>query len=166
MARNKESRRVPGAPQSFIDGKLDKYNMKNLSEERRKEISRMGLEARRKNKEQRMFLQQCMESLLNLSPKSKTQIEVLKSMGISGDDANNGVLLMVALFRKGLSGDVGAIRQIVDMMDRLDILKDTGNVTQGININIVPCGEPYIMPDEVKKEIEEAEQDDDDWDDV
>ena len=65
---------------------------------------------------------------------------------------------MVSLFMKGAKGDVTAIKEIINMMDRLDILQDTGNITQGININLVQVG------NETKQNKDETE-DDELWDD-
>lgn len=125
-------------PESFKDGKIDKYNFRNRTPEEMQEIVRKSHETRKENKRKKMELQNCMRSILDLGVQSEKQRKVLKSFGITDKKITNKVLLMVSLYMKGVKGDVQAIREIVNMMDRLDILEDTGNITQGININLVP----------------------------
>lgn len=99
-----------------------------------------------------------MRSILDLGVQSEKQRKVLKSFGITDKKITNKVLLMVSLYMKGVKGDVQAIREIVNMMDRLDILEDTGNITQGININLVP------VQSNAEQEQQELSDEDAYWD--
>ena len=169
MGRNKGN-----PPQNFLNGELDKYNFKNLTPEQRKEISRKGVEARKKKKEQTMLLQNCMWALLNMNVSSNQSKEILKRAGFKDDtDGINANLLMLALFKKGLTGDAGATKVILDMMNDLDMVKQGKELSgQTININLVPKGETYIPSDDDEEDIWKAEngiletnnEDDDNWD--
>lgn len=121
------------------------------SEEERKRIARMGVEARKKKKEQNMALQNCMRQLLEMKTNSDKKKQVLRSFGFTDEELTNRSLLMVALFQKGLTGDVSAIKEITNMMDKLDMFKNTGKVTSNVTINLVATGESY-QPNEADEE--------------
>lgn len=150
-------------PENYKRGEFDKYNLRNRSDEDRKRISQMGVEARRRNREIRerqMSLQQCMKVLLSLPVSSPQQREVLKKFGFEDDEMINETLLMAALFQKGTRGDVQAISQIVDMMDRLDIYNQDKKITQGVTINLIQTGQqfnPDNLSEQEKKDIFDAE---------
>lgn len=145
-------------PKPYADGKL--INLKDRPEEERKAISRMGVEARRKNKEQKMQLQECMRQLLEMKTNKDKQKQVLRAFGFSDEELTNRSLLMVALFQKGLTGDVGAIKEITQMMDKLEMYKQTGRVQNDVTINLVATGETYQPNEKDDKEIWDAENDD------
>lgn len=147
-------------PVSYREGKLQPYNFKNLPKEVVSEYARRSAESRRKKRKEKMFLQKCMKELLGMNITSEKQKEILRKMGIDDSDMQNQTLLMVALFLKGTKGDVAAIKEIVDMMDRLDILEDTGKISQGININLIPVGE-----ENKNKESEVWDEEDEGWGD-
>ena len=142
-------------PESFKDGKIDKYNFRNRTPEEMQEIVRKSHEKKKENNRKKMELQNC---ILDLGVQSEKQRKVLKSFGITDKKITNKVLLMVSLYMKGVKGDVQAIREIVNMMDRLDILEDTGNITQGININLVP------VQSNTEQEQQELSDEDAYWD--
>lgn len=125
--------------------------------EERHEISMMGVEARRKKKEQNMALQNCMRQLLEMKTNKDKQKQILRDFGFTDEELTNRSLLMVALFQKGLTGDVSAIREIVDMMDKLDMFKNTGKITSNVTINLVPHGEQYEISDQDEQEIWKSE---------
>ena len=144
------------------------------SPEERKRIAMMGVEARRKKKEQNMALQNCMRQLLEMKTNSDKKKQVLRAFGFSDEDLTNRALLMVALFQKGLTGDVSAIKEITDMMDKLDMFENTGRVTSNVTINLVAKGETYQPNEADEQEIWDAENntdwmeeetDDDEWGD-
>lgn len=104
---------------------------------------------------------------------SNQKKEVLKKFGFTDEELTNQSLLMVALFQKGLTGDVSAIKEITDMMEKLEMFEETGKVmSNNIVINLVPTGETY-QPNEIdEKEIWDAEngvdwmdedEDEEDW---
>lgn len=130
-------------------------SLADRSPEERRRIARMGQEAYRKKKEENMQLQKCMRALLGMRVSGDKQKQLLKNQGFTDEDLTNKVLLMVALFRKGLTGDTGAIKQIVDMMDKLDMFNEGKNVTgQNITINLVP-----VSPEREPEQSEQEEKD-------
>ena len=146
--------------------------MNQRTPEERKRISRMGVEARRKKKEQNMALQNCMRQLLEMKTNSDKKKQVLRSFGFTDEELTNRSLLMVALFQKGLTGDVSAIKEITDMMDKLDMFENRGKITSNVTINLVAKGETYQPNEADEQEIWDAEngtdwmegnEDDEDW---
>ena len=154
------------APPAYYAGALEPYNFKNLSKEQMREITRKSAEARRRKRDEKMALQKSLKGLLSMDVTNKKQKQILREMGIKDTDLQNGMLLMVALMMKGIKGDVGAIKEIVNMMDRLDILEDSGKITQGVNINLVSVGneEKTNKKKKGKQKEEQEEEEDDIWD--
>lgn len=146
-------------------------NLKNKSPEERRAIAQKGVEARAKKKNERMALQKCMRTLLNLNVTNEKQKQLLRQIGIEDSDLTNQTLLMVALFKKGTMGDVSAIKEIVEMIDKLDMLEHTGKVTSNITINLVSKGDVYKPNEKDERDIWNAEnesewldeEDDDEW---
>lgn len=157
------------APGSYVEGNL--VNLKDRTPEERREIALKGVEARRKKKEQNMALQNCMRQLLEMKTNKDKQKQVLRSFGFTDEELTNRSLLMVALFQKGLTGDVSAIREITDMMDKLDMFENTGKVTSNVTINLVATGETYQPNEQDEQDIWDAEnstdwmedEDEEDW---
>lgn len=157
------------APRSYAEGNL--VNLKDRTPEERREIALKGVEARRKKKEQNMALQNCMRQLLEMKTNKDKQKQVLRSFGFTDEELTNRSLLMVALFQKGLTGDVSAIREITDMMDKLDMFENTGKVTSNVTINLVATGETYQPNEQDEQDIWDAEnstdwmedEDEEDW---
>ena len=152
------------APPAYYAGALEPYNFKNLSKEQMREITRKSAEARRRKRDEKMALQKSLKGLLSMDITNKKQKQILREMGIKDADLQNGMLLMVALMMKGIKGDVGAIKEIVNMMDRLDILEDSGKITQGVNINLVSVGNEEKTSKKKKGKQQEEQEDDDIWD--
>ena len=152
------------APPAYYAGALEPYNFKNLSKEQMREITRKSAEARRRKRDEKMALQKSLKGLLSMDITNKKQKQILREMGIKDADLQNGMLLMVALMMKGIKGDVGAIKEIVNMMDRLDILEDSGKITQGVNINLVSIGNEEKVSKKKKGKQQEEQEEDDIWD--
>ena len=159
------------------------------SPEERRAIARKGIEARKANvekrkqeKRERMQIQKVMSVILGSEVSNEKQKKLLHSLGFEGEHLTNEMLLMVALFKKGLSGDVNAIRDVTDMMEKLDIYQNSGGEQQQqIVINLMPKGTGYKPTEEVEEQIQRAEnglplessleedeawiteEDDDDW---
>ena len=152
------------APPAYYAGALEPYNFKNLSKEQMREITRKSAEARRRKRDEKMALQKSLKGLLSMDITNKKQKQILREMGIKDADLQNGMLLMVALMMKGIKGDVGAIKEIVNMMDRLDILEDSGKITQGVNINLVSVGNEEKVSKKKKGKQQEEQEEDDIWD--
>lgn len=129
------------APEAFKQGKLKGKGFESRTPEEMKEIVRKSVETRRRNREERMALQKCMRELLKVeTPLTRDKKKFLESVGLDkSENVSNQVLLMVSLFKSGMSGDTQAIKQIVDMMDKLDLFEETGEMEDDssvININI------------------------------
>lgn len=136
------------------------YGLQYRDEADRKRIARKGVRTRMKNQYEKLHLQRCMKTLLTMDVPEQQHVEILKKFGYSESaDLNNATLLMVALFRKGLSGDVSAIREITEMMDKLDIYNETKRVQQEVNIFIQPVGKAYVPNERDEEEIRKAELD-------
>ena len=127
------------------------------SPEERREIAMKGVEARKKKKEEKMVLQNCMRQLLEMKTNSDKKKQVLRAFGFKDEELTNRSLLMVALFQKGLKGDVSAIKEITDMMEKLEMFEQTGKMTNNVTINLVATGEVYQPNEEDEKEIWEVE---------
>lgn len=127
--------------------------------EERRRISQMGVEARKKKADEKKFLQKNLRELLKLRPSSRKQKEILREMGIEDADITNSMLLMTALFRKGLTGDVAAISKVVEMVEKLELFEDGKEETgQNILINLIQQGEQYTPTEEDEQDIWKAEQ--------
>lgn len=154
-------------PKPYEDGML--INMRDRTPEERHEIAMKGVEARRKKKERNMALQNCMRQLLEMKTNSDKKKQILKNFGFTDEELTNQSLLMVALFQKGLTGDVGAIKEITQMMDKLDMFKKTGKIQNNVTINLVTQGESYTPTAHDEEEIWKAEnaeewmEEDEEW---
>ena len=135
------------------------------SPEERRAIARKGIEARKANvekrkqeKRERMQIQKVMSVILGSEVSNEKQKKLLNSLGFEGEHLTNEMLLMVALFKKGLSGDVNAIRDVTEMMEKLDIYQNSGGEQQRqIVINLMPKGTGYKPSEEIEEQIQRAE---------
>ena len=135
------------------------------SPEERRAIARKGIEARKANvekrkqeKRERMQIQKVMSVILGSEVSNEKQKKLLNSLGFEGEHLTNEMLLMVALFKKGLSGDVNAIRDVTEMMEKLDIYQNSGGEQQQqIVINLMPKGTGYKPSEEIEAQIQRAE---------
>lgn len=135
------------------------------SPEERRAIARKGIEARKANvekrkqeKRERMQIQKVMSVILGSEVSNEKQKKLLNSFGFEGEHLTNEMLLMVALFKKGLSGDVNAIRDVTEMMEKLDMYQNSGGEQkQQIVINLMPKGTGYKPSEEIEEQIQRAE---------
>lgn len=135
------------------------------SPEERRAIARKGIEARKANvekrkqeKRERMQIQKVMSVILGSEVSNEKQKKLLNSLGFEGEHLTNEMLLMVALFKKGLSGDVNAIRDVTEMMEKLDLYQNSGGEQQQqIVINLMPKGTGYKPTEEIEKQIQRVE---------
>lgn len=135
------------------------------SPEERRAIARKGIEARKANvekrkqeKRERMQIQKVMSVILGSEVSNEKQKKLLNSLGFEGEHLTNEMLLMVALFKKGLSGDVNAIRDVTEMMEKLDLYQNSGGEQQQqIVINLMPKGTGYKPTEEIEEQIQRAE---------
>ena len=134
------------------------------SPEERRAIARKGIEARKANvekrkqeKRERMQIQKVMSVILGSEVSNEKQKKLLNSLGFEGEHLTNEMLLMVALFKKGLSGDVNAIRDVTEMMEKLDMYQNSGGEQQQIVINLMQKGTGYKPTEEIEEQIQRAE---------
>ena len=135
------------------------------SPEERRAIARKGIEARKANvekrkqeKRERMQIQKVMSVILGSEVSNEKQKKLLNSLGFEGEHLTNEMLLMVALFKKGLSGDVNAIRDVTEMMEKLDMYQNNGGEQQQqIVINLMPKGTGYKPSEEIEEQIQRVE---------
>ena len=151
MSTNKKS------PKVLRNGVENLIPMNERTPEERKRIGQLGVEARKKKREEKMALQQAMKALLTMDITTQKQKQVLMHMGFKSGELTNQNLLMVALFKKGLTGDVAAIKEIVNMMDKLDMFKQTGKVQNEVTINLITQGDVYEPNKQDDEEIWDAE---------
>lgn len=151
MATNTKS------PKVLRNGVENLIPMNERTPEDRKRIAMLAVETRKKKREEKMVLQQCMKALLTMKITTEKQKQVLMHMGFKSEDLTNQNLLMVALFKKGLTGDVAAIKEIVNMMDKLDMFKQTGKVQNEVTINLITQGDVYEPSAKDDEEIWNAE---------
>lgn len=135
------------------------------SPEERRAIARKGIEARKANvekrkqeKRERMQIQKVMSVILGSEVSNEKQKKLLNSLGFEGEHLTNEMLLMAALFKKGLSGDVNAIRDVTEMMEKLDMYQNSGGEQQQqIVINLMPKGTGYKPSEDIEEQIKRAE---------
>lgn len=133
------------------------FGLQYRTKEERSAIAKKSAASRMKNNYEKLMLQKCMKALLEMDVPEKYYEETLKKFGFDHRDYNNKTLLMVALFKKGLTGDVPAIREIIDMMEKLDLYRETKRVQEQVNVYIVPTGTEYQPSEEEEKEIQKIE---------
>ena len=85
--------------------------------EKQLEITSAGGKARQEQLRKRKAMKEQLEMLLTLpvaSPKAKKQIQAL---GISDDDMDNQMLMLIAMFQKACSGQKGDVQAFVAIRD-------------------------------------------------
>ena len=159
MPKKKAQRTRPDPRTDFTAQKKNLINLRDRTPEERRAIAKKGAEARARKKRETMELQKCMRTLLTMpiSRGKEKQRKLLKDFGFEDEELTNKTLLMVALFQKGLTGDVSAIRETVGMMDKLDMFEKTGEITNNVTINLLPVGQSYVPNEADEKEIKEVE---------
>jgi len=107
------------------------WNKRTESEQR--EYARQGGKKSGEVRRQRKVMKEQMEMMLALPFVLKEETEFMKLLGIDKDNIDNQMALLVALYKKGLNGDVQAIQEIrkivgdeqtVNEDDRVQIIND------------------------------------------
>ena len=123
-----------------------------MRKEMAKQASQKGLETRKANKTMR----DCLLSIMDAEVASKEQREMLKKkFGVTDEFISNKMLVNLALFKKALTGDVSAYKQIAEMIG----IEESVPVNQTITINLVPASSDFERPATLSFEDEE------DWED-
>lgn len=89
------------------------FNERTEAEQR--EIASKGGKASGEARRARKTLRENMELLLSL-PVSDKQKGKLKSLGVGNEDMDNAMLVTAALFRRAADGDVGAIKELRNLI--------------------------------------------------
>ena len=154
----KKGEKKPDQRKRYVGNPDNLVSLADRPVEERKAIARKSAEARKKKKESRMMLQECMRQLLNMPIHTASQKRILKEFGFTDKDFKNKTVLMVALFQKGLTGDVPAIREIINMMDKLQMFESDGKAMGGnVTINVIPVGSDFEITAEDAELIKRAE---------
>lgn len=105
------------------------------TEEARKRGSAGGKKCA-ENKRKRKQARECMEIILSSKVTGDKAKKVLASMGIKGKDQQNIMLLMAALFQKGVStGDAATARSILEISGDLNTQQETQSPTINISVS-------------------------------
>lgn len=146
--------------EAYKKGLLQKKDLRSRTPEERKEISRKGVEARIKKSQARKRMREQLDVLLKMDVKDKDYKKLMDELGIDDSEQCNQMLLMVALFKRGISGDVQAIKQIDDMTN--GIVNEV-NSTQPIVINISSASNMKASSNSNVEINEESQEADDEW---
>lgn len=151
------------APESFKQGKVQAKDFRTRTKEEMKEITAKAVQNRVKKNRARKEMREQLKELMKMDLTDKSAIKTLKEdFGLEDEDICNQMLLMVALFKKGLEGDVQAIKQIDDMVNGTD----TKNENQPIVINIQtanPAKEKNTKVVGNKSTVHINSEDDEEW---
>ena len=155
------------ASEAFKQGKMDPYNILNKTPEERREFALKGCEARKKKAAERKAMKEQLQMLLEMDVTKANDRKRLKELGISDNQMNNQMLLMTSLFRRGLMGDVQAIKQINEMVESLGD-QHQAQTAPVINIYSATSGGISVTQGTTEDEDEwdewaEYEDDEEDW---
>lgn len=145
------------ASKAFLDGKMEKYNFKNLSEEEKHEIAMKGVQARVEKMKARKAMKEQLELLLSLDVTKDREKERLAELGFYDNEMNNQLLLVTALFKKALTGDVAAFKQINDILNGVDAQVDSTSVQAPV-INIISTSSKRVKNKDGSITIEDDEE--------
>lgn len=94
--------------------------MKKINEratpEIRKARAKKGAETRRKNTEKRKAMKETLEMLLSLPINDPETIDAMKDAGISTDEMNNQMMILVATMKQAEKGNMRAVEYIAQMI--------------------------------------------------
>lgn len=129
-----------------------------------------GKQTQAKKRREKMALQKCMRTLLEMDVKDDDKREMLKQMGFEDDEMSNYALVVASLLTGAVNGNVLAVKEIKEMSTELDSFEESGTTaSQQVVININGVGNAYEPNDDDEQAIRDAEDDsdtaddDDDW---
>ena len=82
-----------------------------------REIQSKGGKAAALSNRRRKALKESMDILLSMPISDKRRLSKAGRYGFAGPDADNSLLVVMALFEKAISGDVPAIRELRSLVD-------------------------------------------------
>ena len=98
---------------------LKPVRSKAEARERGSKGGKKSAEARRNKK----LLKECMINLLDMQVSDTKKFNSLVNMGLDVEDIDNRALLTVALFKKALTGDVAAFKEIRNLINEDEPIK-------------------------------------------
>lgn len=150
------------ASKAFQEGKMEKYNFKNLPVERRKEIAANAAKKRKENAAKRKAMKEQMEMLLDLDVTKPIDKKMLKELGVDPALMNNQMLLLASLMKKGFSGDVAAFKEIRNVLEGI-LPEEEGQANYVIpNITIVGVNPSEVTIYQDTEDWEDEEEDEED----
>lgn len=134
-------------------------------------VQMKGKAAQAKKRREKMALQKCMRTLLEMDVKDDDKRDMLRQLGFADEDMSNYALVATSLLTGAMSGNILAVKEIREMSKELDSFEDTGTTaSRHVVININPIGQAYTPNEDDEKAIRDAENDsdvsvddDDDW---
>lgn len=130
-----------------------------------------GKQTQAKKRREKMALQKCMRTLLEMDVKDDDKREMLKQLGFEDDEMSNYALVVASLLTNAVNGNVFAVKEIKEMSTELDSFEESGTTASQVVININGVGDAYEPNEDDEKAIRDAEDDsdfdddDDDWGD-
>ena len=120
-----------------MHGQENLIPLNERTKEEQREIARMGGIASGETRRQKKLMKEQMEYLLSLPVVDEEAKEELENSGIDPDEMNNQMLLIVALYKKALTGDVQAFNTLRDTIgekpkEAIEISRDTEEVEKEI----------------------------------
>ncbi len=112
----------------------------DLTSEQLRERARKGGKASAKAKRERKKIKEQMELLLSLPNKDGETKKKLKGMGITTDNIDNQMAMIVSMYQKAISGDVQAATFIRDSIGE----KPDNKVNLDMNLPVMFVGEDEL----------------------
>lgn len=110
--------------------------LNTIDPERAREIRRKGAEATNRLMRQRKSMKENMNLLLSLPAMSGTKLkQEARNMGIEEKDVDNQTIMLLALFKKALKGDVAACKEVRAVVGELFPLEEESSLPDN-NITI------------------------------
>lgn len=129
----------------------------DMTKEDMKAIQMKGKIAKQKKRHERMQLQKCLRTLLEMDVADADKRDMLLALGFSNDELTNHSLVVTSLLESAVNGNVLAIREIANMQKDLDEFEDgNSQQSQQIIINVNSVGDAYEMTDEDEQAIRDA----------
>lgn len=106
-------------------------SFKDLTAEEQRKIARQGGIASGKARKEKKMIKEQLNLLLSLPLKDKKTKSKIEKMGIDGEDIDNQMALVIAMWQKAMTGDVSAFNTIRDTVGE----KPQENINLSGNVN-------------------------------
>lgn len=122
------------------DGTKNLIPMNKLTEDKQRQIAHLGGKASGASRRRKKAMREQLEFMMSLKVKEESTINELKKMGIKKSDMNNQTALLMAVFFKGLNGDVRAAEFIRDTLgenpNKVQVEFNTNGTTEAIILKL------------------------------